>query len=237
MMAEEATKILLQADGVCKSYGIKRALLPTTLSFAAHSFTCIVGRSGCGKTTLLRLLGGLDAPDAGRVQLAGGLRIAPVFQEPRLMPWLTVAQNITLAARVDKTLDVGALSQLLQLLGLADCEALYPHQLSGGMAQRVALGRTLFYNPDVILMDEPFSALDYFTRQGLQRTLLDLHAAKRKTVIFVTHDVEEALLLADSVVIMDDGSVKSTLLVQLPRPRQAADSALQLLRQKILQAL
>lgn len=153
------------------------------------------------------------------------------------MSWLTVAQNITLAAKADKTLAVEALPQLLQLLGLAGCEMLYPHQLSGGMAQRVALGRTLFYNPDVILMDEPFSALDYFTRQGLQRTLLDLYAAKRKTVIFVTHDVEEALLLADSVVIMDNGSVKSTLPVQLPRPRQAADSALQLLRQEILQAL
>lgn len=153
------------------------------------------------------------------------------------MSWLTVVQNITLAAKADKTLDAAALPQLLQLLGLAGCEELYPHQLSGGMAQRVALGRTLFFNPDVILMDEPFSALDYFTRQGLQRTLLDLYAAKRKTVIFVTHDVEEALLLADSVVIMDNGSVKSTLPVQLPRPRQAADSALQLLRQEILQAL
>ncbi len=237
MMAEKAIETVLQADGICKSYGVKRALLPTTLSFIVHSFTCIVGRSGCGKTTLLRLLGGLEAPDAGSVQLADGLRIAPVFQEPRLMPWLSVAQNITLAARVDKTLDVAALPQLLQLLGLVGCEDLYPHQLSGGMAQRVALGRTLFYNPDVILMDEPFSALDYFTRQGLQRTLLALHAAKRKTVIFVTHDVEEALLLADRVVIMDNGSVKSTLPVQLPQPRQAADSALQLLRQKILQAL
>lgn len=236
-MAEKATEIVLQADGVCKSYGVKRALLPTTLAFSSRSFTCIVGRSGCGKTTLLRLLGGLDTPDAGSVQLADGLRIAPVFQEPRLMSWLTVVQNITLAAKADKTLDAAALPQLLQLLGLAGCEELYPHQLSGGMAQRVALGRTLFFNPDVILMDEPFSALDYFTRQGLQRTLLDLYAAKRKTVIFVTHDVEEALLLADSVVIMDNGSVKSTLPVQLPRPRQAADSALQLLRQEILQAL
>lgn len=237
MMADKATETVLQADGICKSYGVKRALLPTTLSFTVHSFTCIVGRSGCGKTTLLRLLGGLEAPDAGSVQLADGLRIAPVFQEPRLMPWLTVAQNITLAARVNKTLDAAALPQLLQLLGLVGCEDLYPHQLSGGMSQRVALGRTLFYNPDVILMDEPFSALDYFTRQGLQRMLLALHAAKRKTVIFVTHDVEEALLLADRVVIMDNGSVKSTLPVQLPQPRQAADSALQLLRQKILQAL
>lgn len=143
-MAEKATEIVLQADGVCKSYGVKRALLPTTLAFSSRSFTCIVGRSGCGKTTLLRLLGGLDTPDAGSVQLADGLRIAPVFQEPRLMSWLTVVQNITLAAKADKTLDAAALPQLLQLLGLAGCEELYPHQLSGGMAQRVALGRTLF---------------------------------------------------------------------------------------------
>ncbi len=236
-MTANVTGVVLQADGICKSFGTKRALLPVTLSFAGQSFTCIVGRSGCGKTTLLRLLGGLEAPDEGSIRLADGLRLATVFQEPRLMPWLTVAQNITLAAKADEALSVAALPQLLQLLGLDGCEELYPHQLSGGMAQRVALGRTLFYNPDIILMDEPFSALDYFTRQGLQRTLLTLHAAQHKTVVFVTHDVEEALLLADSVVIMDNGGVKGTLPVQLPRPRQAADGALQLLRQEILQAL
>ena len=229
--------IALQADNISKSYGLKQALLPTSLSFAEHSFTCIVGRSGCGKTTLLRLLGALETADGGSVKLAQTKRLATVFQEARLMPWLTVADNITLAARVNSSLAKQRLPELLEQLGLTGCEQLYPHELSGGMAQRVALGRTLFYNPDVILMDEPFSALDYFTRQALQQTLLKLFAHERKTIIFVTHDVEEALLLADRILIMDSGTVKNDVPVTLPRPRQAADTAFQLLRQKILQAL
>ena len=229
--------IALQADNISKSYGLKQALLPTSLSFAEHSFTCIVGRSGCGKTTLLRLLGALETADGGSVKLAQARRLATVFQEARLMPWLTVADNITLATKVNSSLAKQRLPELLEQLGLTGCEQLYPHELSGGMAQRVALGRTLFYNPDVILMDEPFSALDYFTRQGLQQTLLKLFASERKTIIFVTHDVEEALLLADRILIMDSGTVKNDVPVTLPRPRQAADTAFQLLRQKILQAL
>ena len=153
------------------------------------------------------------------------------------MPWLNVAENITFAARHDKSLDKGRLPELLRLLELEGAEHLYPKQLSGGMAQRVSLGRTLFYNPDIILMDEPFSALDYFTRQGLQKTLLRLYAEERKTIIFVTHDVEEALLLGDRVLIMNNGGVCSTLPVELPRPRQAATAEFQLLRQKILNRL
>ena len=121
----------------------------------------------------------------------------------------------------DSTRPYDGVPQLLQQLGLEGCENLYPHELSGGMAQRTALGRTLFYNPDVILMDEPFSALDYFTRQGLQQTLLDLYKEQRKTIIFVTHDVEEALLLADRILIMDSGTVKNDVPVLLPKPRQA----------------
>lgn len=229
--------IALQAENISKSYGTKQALKTTSLSFAEHSFTCIVGRSGCGKTTLLRLLGALEVADSGSVRLAQAKRLATVFQEARLMPWLTVAENIMLAAKVDNSLERQSLPELLEQLGLTGCEQLYPHELSGGMAQRVALGRTLFYNPDIILMDEPFSALDYFTRQGLQQTLLHLFMQERKTIIFVTHDVEEALLLADRILIMDSGTVKNDVPVTLPRPRQAADTAFQLLRQKILQAL
>ncbi len=227
----------LRAENISKKYGEKQALAQVSLEFSEHSFTCVVGRSGCGKTTLLRLLGGLETSDSGRVQLAQGKRLAPVFQEARLMPWLNVAENITLAAKADNTLDKGRIAQLLEVLGLAGCAKLYPHELSGGMAQRVALGRTLFYNPDVILMDEPFSALDYFTRQGLQQTLLSLHAREHKTIIFVTHDVEEALLLADRILIMDSGTIKEDVPILLPEPRQAADKDFQLLRQKILQAL
>ena len=172
----------LSVQGICKSYGAKQALQPTNEVFDEHSFTCIVGRSGCGKTTLLRLLCGLEKSDAGVIELPQGKRIAPVFQEPRLMPWLNVGENITLAAQHDKNLDTSRLPELLKLLELEGTERLYPNQLSGGMAQRVSLGRTLFYNPDIILMDEPFSALDFFTRQGLQQTLLRLYAEERKTI-------------------------------------------------------
>ena len=230
-------EIALEAENISKKYGAKQALAATSLRFAEHSFTCVVGRSGCGKTTLLRLLGGLEQTDGGYIRLGCGQRIAPVFQEARLMSWLTVAENITFAAKADKTLDKERLPALLRQLSLEACGNLYPHELSGGMAQRVALGRTLFYNPDIILMDEPFSALDYFTRQGLQQTLLELYAAQQKTIIFVTHDVEEALLLADKIIIMNNGTVKSEVPVTLPRPRQAAVADFQLLRQKILQAL
>lgn len=153
------------------------------------------------------------------------------------MSWLNVADNIVFAARHEKGLDKGCLPELLRLLELEGTEQLYPNQLSGGMAQRVSLGRTLFYNPDIILMDEPFSALDYFTRQGLQKTLLRLFAEERKTIIFVTHDVEEALLLADRIIIMDNGRVRDSLPIELSRPRQTASNEFQLLRQKILQAL
>ncbi len=227
----------LNVRGICRSYGEKRALLPTDVSFAEHSFTCIVGRSGCGKTTLLRLLCGLEKSDAGSIELPVDKKIAPLFQEPRLMPWLNVGENITLAAAHDKGLDKKHLPDLLRLLELEGTEKLYPAQLSGGMAQRVSLGRTLFYNPDILLMDEPFSALDYFTRQGLQQTLLKLYTEERKTIIFVTHDVEEALLLGDRVLIMDNGRICQDLPVKLPRPRQAVDAEFQMLRQKILQTL
>lgn len=227
----------LELRGICKSYGSRQALQPLNLKFAEHSFTCIVGRSGCGKTTLLRLICGLEQSDGGQMLLPQGCRIAPVFQEPRLLPWLNVAENIAFAAKCDAALDKGQLPELLRLLELEGTERLYPSQLSGGMAQRVSLGRTLFYDPDIILMDEPFSALDYFTRQGLQQTLLRLYAEKRKTIIFVTHDVEEALLLGDRTLIMDKGRVLDILPVELPRPRRAASAEFQSLRQKILQAL
>lgn len=228
---------VLKIEGVSRRYGEKQALRPLDAAFADYSFTCIVGRSGCGKTTLLRLLAGLEKPDSGSVALAEGKRIAPVFQEPRLMPWLDVEQNITFAARHDGALSLERLPEILRLLGLEGAGKLYPSQLSGGMAQRVSLGRTLFYNPDIILMDEPFSALDYFTRSALQRTLLELYAKEKKTIVFVTHDVEEALLLADRVFIMKDGAIESIVQVGLSRPRDTADHAFQSLRQDILQAL
>ena len=250
-------------QNLTKTYGNKTAVNITSLEIQPQTFTCIVGKSGCGKTTLLRLLAGLEIPDTNTKSITGlPAKTAPVFQEPRLMPWLTVKENIMFSLKgQDKyttnqqqatehtnrqdnnAMNPAAASpdkrcqQLLQELELTEAADLYPAQLSGGMAQRVSLGRTLFYDPDLILMDEPFSALDYFTRRNLQDMVLRLFQHQKKTILFVTHDVEEALLLGDRILVMENGSIKADMPVPLPFPRQAADPALQEMRQQILNLL
>ena len=209
------------------------------------NLTVIVGRSGCGKTTLLRLLSGLEQKSSGSIEWLddkpsdSAVKVGIVFQEPRLMPWLTVHENMAFAlAKIpDRALVDHQVSTILEQLGLADFRDAYPSQLSGGMAQRVSLGRTLCYNPDLILMDEPFGALDYFTRKKMQGELVDLFLTRQKTIVFVTHDVTEAVYLGQKILVMDAGQIVREIPIDLPYPRQSADPTLIRQQREILSAL
>lgn len=226
---------------LCRHYTLGQrqfaALDNLTATIADGSFTVIVGPSGCGKTTLLRLLGGLEAPSSGQLQL-GERSVGLVFQEPRLMPWLTVAENIAFPLLASGRTPAGdqQVDALLAQLGLTDFRQAYPAQISGGMAQRAAIGRTLCQNPDLILMDEPFGALDYFTRRKLQRELLQLFQTYRKTIVFVTHDVDEALCLGQHILVMRDGRLLQEVTLSEPYPR-AEDAPALLTAKRTLLAL
>lgn len=216
-----------------------RALDGVSERFPAGSITTVVGRSGCGKTTLLRLLAGLTDPSSGEVRRDAARSIGVVFQEARLMPWLDAAANVAfpLKGRLDRAEIAGRVDEALTLVGLTDARRALPAQLSGGMAQRVAIARALAQRPDVLLLDEPFSALDAFTRRSLQRVLVDIWRRRRSTVVLVTHDVEEAVLLGESVVEMEAGRVVGRVAVDLPFPREATDPAVVDLRRRILARL
>lgn len=208
----------------------------------------IVGGSGCGKSTLLRILTGLDTPSGGQVTIDGEVILSPhprvgiVFQEPRLFPWLTVAQNVGFGiAHLPAAARARRVAAVLERVGLAAKAEVWPRQLSGGQAQRVAIARALVTEPEVLLLDEPFSALDAFTRADLQDHLLDIWArtAPRPTLIVVTHDVDEAIILADRVVVMqpNPGRIAATIAIDLPRPRSRTDAAFDGVRHAVLSAL
>lgn len=218
-----------------------KAVDSLSLSIEDHSFTTLVGRSGCGKTTLLRLIAGLEKPSAGNLLHRNGQqpRIGFVFQEPRLLPWATVAENIAFPLKghkppVEITRQV---DELLTLLGLADFADAYPAQISGGMAQRTALGRALAWEPELLLLDEPFGALDYFTRRKLQEELVALFRRRKQTILFVTHDVEEALLLSERILVMSGGRLVDDRAIALPYPRDITATAFLALRRQILDTL
>lgn len=225
-----------------------KALAGINLAVEEGSFVTVVGKSGCGKTTLLRVLCGLEEKTGGTLSFvnrannfltAEQVRISIVFQEPRLMPWLTVQENMgfSLLNHVEKTVVRERVSRYLQILGLTKFKDAYPEQISGGMAQRVALGRTLCYEPDLILMDEPLGALDAFNRQRLQRELLQIFQENKKTVIFVTHDVDEAILLGNKIVALEKGIVLQEIPVELPYPRNMKDKNFFTLREELLSLL
>jgi NitT/TauT family transport system ATP-binding protein len=200
------------------------AIANLELEVRAGEFVCLVGASGCGKTTLLNLVAGLDTPTDGRVDVHG--RVALLFQEAALFPWLTAARNVELALRLN---GVGARAsrqrarELLDLVRLADFADRRPHELSGGMRQRVALARALAQDADVLLMDEPFGALDAMTRDVLHDEVERIVGERRPTVLFVTHSVAEAVRLADRIVLLTSrpGRVAEEFVVPFDRPRRA----------------
>jgi sulfonate transport system ATP-binding protein len=226
---------MVRVENLTKIYetesGPVTALRSVSLDLPDGSFAALLGKSGCGKTTLLRLIAGLEKPSEGGVFLSISRRhVGYVFQEPRLMPWLSVADNIRFAALSGGPATFGDVEAILRTLGLTEFAKAFPHELSGGMAQRVALGRTLFCKPRLILMDEPFGALDWFTRKALQKDLLRLWQEGGKTILFVTHDIDEALLMADRVVVLREGEVTDRFNIDCPHPRKS----LQSLRERIL---
>lgn len=212
------------------SAGETRALGPIDLNVQDGEIVAITGPSGCGKSTLLRMIGGLDNPTTGAISINGALTNGPspdcgmVFQQPGLFPWLTIAGNIEfgLKGRADTAGQGKAdIASLIAMVGLDGFENHYPATLSGGMQQRAALARSLASAPDTLLLDEPFGALDQQTRGLMQELLLDIWAERSRTMVLVTHDVEEAIFLADRVVVLSNrpGQVVADLAIDLDRPR------------------
>ncbi|WP_024356842.1 ABC transporter ATP-binding protein [Leucobacter chironomi] len=228
----------LRVAGLVKRFGrgdrAVTALEGVDLEVAENEFVSIVGASGCGKSTLLSLVAGLDEPSAGTIEVSGREVAGPgrdrgvVFQQATLMPWLTVQQNVEFALRGEPGLSRGDRAdrarEFLRLVGLDGFERSFPAQLSGGMQQRVALARSLSYGPDMLLMDEPFGALDALTRRTMQELLLEVWEQHRLTVLLVTHDIDEAVVTSDRVVVMSPrpGRVQRIVDVPIPRPRTLA---------------
>lgn len=222
-------------DGADKVFALSRgktlqALDAVDLQIAEGEFVAIIGPSGCGKSTVLRLAAGLDTPTNGTVEIFGAAprtlaaqhRLGVAFQEHALLPWASVRENIALPYRVaGRRVDDARVDELIELVGLGGFEKARPKQLSGGMRQRVSIARALVLSPDLLLLDEPFGALDAVTRRKMNAELARIWAEERITTILVTHDVDEALILADRVVVMSGrpGHVRTVVDVDFPRPR------------------
>jgi sulfonate transport system ATP-binding protein len=238
---------MLTLDNVGKTYpnGV-RALGGVSLEVGLGEIVAVIGSSGCGKSTLLRAIAGLDPTSEGVIALDAEPITAPhkkvgiVFQEPRLLPWLRVADNVGFGlGDRPKAERAQRIAAALVRVGLADKAAVWPRELSGGQAQRVAIARALVPRPEVLLLDEPFSALDAFTRAALHDHLLDLWGDAKPTLILVTHDVEEAIVLADRVLVMRShpGRIFADIEVDLPRPRDRQSASLDFAKRRVLAAL
>ncbi len=238
----------LDIQGLSKRYETAGAVALDAVNLAVeqHESLAILGPSGCGKSTLIRLLAGLETATTGQVALdrranAGPTpEVALVFQEPRLMPWLNVRENVRLAlVGMDAREQERRIDVVLEAVGLRSVEKTLPRALSGGMAQRAAVARALVRQPSVLLLDEPFSALDTFTRARLQDHLTELWQSAKFTLILVTHDIEEAIVIADRIVVMSGppGRIAAEFDVDLPRPRERTSPEVQALRARIAAAI
>jgi sulfonate transport system ATP-binding protein len=243
---------LLTIRGVTKRFAAGddevEALAPIDLVIPKGEFVCMIGASGCGKSTLLRIIAGFEEPTTGEVAIDGKSVTGPgrdrgmVFQDYALFPWMTVRQNVSFGPRqrhlareeIDKTTD-----EFVRMVGLERFADRYPNQLSGGMKQRVAIARVLANNANILLMDEPFGALDALTREQLQNELLQIWKRTGVTTIFVTHSVEEAVLLADRVLVMSagPGRIDSDFRIDLPRPRDVSSPEFNALRRDVARRL
>ncbi|WP_159886903.1 ABC transporter ATP-binding protein [Paenibacillus puerhi] len=224
------------------SKGSVQALNDIVLHVKEGEFLTVIGPSGCGKSTLLKIIAGLDVQFTGDVRLGGQPIVGPgidkgfIFQEPRLFPWLTVEKNIAADLSLRDHEVRRKVNELIGLVRLEGFEKAFPRELSGGMAQRVAIARALLRNPKVLLLDEPFGALDAFTRTHMQEVLIDIWQKNRTTMIFVTHDIDEAIYLANRVVVLKPrpGAIRSIVPIDLPVPRRKTTTSFQELRLKVL---
>lgn len=238
---------MLQIENVTKQFDNEfTAVESINLQVNTGKIISIVGTSGCGKSTLLRIIAGLDYPTSGSVRIHNQLIEAPhpevgiIFQEPRLMPWLSVWKNVQFGlANVSKAEKEKITEETLGKVGLTEFSQLLPRELSGGMAQRVAIARALVTKPSILLLDEPFSALDAFTRMKLQEHLLKIWEYDRPTMILVTHDIEEALVLSDRIIVMrgSPGRIHQDFTLDLPRPRQRTELNFQHWKERVLSEL
>ncbi|MGG0028358.1 ABC transporter ATP-binding protein [Bacillus safensis] len=219
-----------------------RVLEDLRLNIIPGEFVTVIGPSGCGKSTLLKIISGLDTAYHGQILIGDrritepGMKQGFIFQEHRLFPWLTVEENIAANFNLKQQDVRRKVDELIEIVRLKGFEHAYPHELSGGMSQRVAIARALLRDPEILLLDEPFGALDAFTRKHLQDVLLDIWQEKKTTMMLVTHDIDESIYLGNEIVLMQarPGRIHKILPVNLPFPRDRTSTAFQHLRQKVL---
>jgi sulfonate transport system ATP-binding protein len=236
---------ILEVSIESKYFGVKQVLSPLQVAIAPGEIVSLVGASGCGKSTFLRIVAGLELDFAGNIQLNGkphrgrSSAVGFIFQEPRLFPWLTVAQNVAFREPQASAASTALVKELLDEVGLSGYEQALPKELSGGQAQRVAIARGLFSKPRVLLLDEPFSAVDAFTRMKLQDLLTRIASHHRITLLLVTHDIDEAAYLSDRVLVLEanPGTLREVVSVPVLRPRERTDGLLASARAQVLAAL